>query len=292
MTIRHLRVFLAVYQNMSTTRASELLNLAQPAVSRSIQELEEDCGFKLFERMNHRLYPTSAGDEFYAKALHIVEAFDSLQPANAAESLRVGSTITIGNFLLPTVAAQFKSKHPDIKLRCIVSNSRTVQDAILDNRLDLAMVEGPVLSDRIASGFLMEDHLCLIMSPDHPLCSRKAITISDVSSCDLLLREQGSAGRAFLDSVFASRNLNPEPFWESTSTQAIIRAVSKGIGISLLPEKLTEKAVSQGIVVTRPVSDEPLARKNSIIWHKQKFLSDAAKDFIELCRVYCLQDRT
>ncbi|MDD3163011.1 MAG: LysR substrate-binding domain-containing protein [Sphaerochaetaceae bacterium] len=61
--------------------------------------------------------------------------------------------------------------------------------------------------------------------------------------------------------------------------------------ISLLPEKLTETEVAEGTVVTRPVSDEPLARKNSIIWHKQKFLSDATKDFIELRWVYCLQDK-
>ena len=79
MTIKHLRIFVTVYQEGNVTRAASLLHMTQPAVTRSIQELENHYGIRLFERINHKLYRTKRGEDLYARALHILDSFDDLE---------------------------------------------------------------------------------------------------------------------------------------------------------------------------------------------------------------------
>ena len=108
MTVRHLRIFVQVYQCGGITRAAEQCHMTQPAVTRSIHELENYYSVCLFDRLNHRLTPTEAGKRLYAQALHLVDSFDalefSLRNSDSAGMLRVGGSITIGNVLLPGLA--------------------------------------------------------------------------------------------------------------------------------------------------------------------------------------------
>lgn len=288
MTIKHLRVFAAVYQEMNVTRAANRLHMTQPAVSRSIQELETHYGICLFERINHRLYQTESGKALYARALHILDSFDQLEKEmkdwDEFGILRIGGSITIGNFTLPSVVSRFQKIHPHLRLKVTVSNASNIQQAILDNQLDLALIEGTVSSEYIESRLLAEDRMCLILPPGHPLAAKPHVRLKDLIAYPLLLREPGSAGRSFLDHVFAVHQIEPEPLWESASSQALVKAVASGLGISILPEQLVTQDLRSGTVVTRVVEDESFIRKNHIIWHKQKYLTPTAREFIDFCQ--------
>lgn len=291
-----MKIFIQVYRTQSITHAAQLLNMTQPAVTRAIQEIERYYGVCLFERINRRLYVTESGKQLYAQAVHIVNSFDTMEKGlrnwDELGVLRIGASITLGNFLLPDLVAALQQKHPNLQIRAQISNGAQLQEALLDNRLDLAMIEGAVSPERLHSEAFTCDRLVLILPPGHPLCSAQNICLQDLSSSKFLLRERGSAGRTFLDHVFAIHGLPMEPVWESTSTHAIIKAVHAGIGISFLPEQLVKSEIDEGFVVTREISDEKFVRKHFLVWHRNKFLSASARDFIALCREYAAAQYT
>lgn len=290
MTLKHMRIFITVYQEMNVTRAAESLHMTQPAVTRAIQEIEGYYGVCLFERMNHRLYRTESGRELYARAIQIMDSFDSLEKEiknwDELGVLRVGASMTNGNFLLPKAAADFQKEHPKLQLKVTISNGAQLQQAVLDNRIDFALIEGKVSSEYLCTDLLTEDHLRLILPADHPLCKAEKIYLKDLTSYPLLLRENGSSGRDFLNHIFALHGLDIEPAWESVSTNALIKAVACGLGISILPEQFVADAVFTGAVAARKVEEEPFARKNYIVWHKQKHLTKTAREFMDLCHSF------
>ena len=184
MTIRHMRIFIAVFQEMNITKAAEVLHMTQPAVSRAIQELESYYGIHLFERIHHRLFRTESSYAFYARALHLIDSFDSLEKTmknwDELGVLRIGGTITMGNFVLPGLVSEFQKIHPNLQVRVTISNSQNLQQALLDNRLDLALIEGGISSEELTSELLTEDHLVLIFPSGHPLCLRDSIVLADL----------------------------------------------------------------------------------------------------------------
>ncbi len=285
MTVRHMRIFVEVYQTGNITRAAAALHMTQPAVSRAIQELEHYYGVRLFERLNRRLSVTEAGTVLYSQAVHIVESFDSLERGlrdwDEFGVLRIGASITLGTVVLPEAIAQFKKEQPHVKVKVTVSNGGFLQEALLSNRLDLALVEGSIEDENLVTKKFAEDCLVLVLPPDYQIPSG-GLLLEDLQHEDMLLRENGSFGRTFLAHIFALHNLPLEPAWESTSVQALIRAVSYGHGISFLPKRLAEDALARGIVKTAPVLDEAFERKNYMVWHRNKFLTRSAKEFMEL----------
>lgn len=288
MTLKHMRIFITVYQEGNVTRAAQVLHMTQPAVSRSIQELESYYGIRLFERINHRLYRTESGTELYAYALHIIDSFDSLEKGmknwDELGVLRIGASITIGNVILPPVVCAFQKLHPDLRVKVTISNSAQLQQALLDSKIDLALIEGAVFSEHLSTGLLTQDHLCLILPNEHPLSQASSLSVRDLTEYPLLLREKGSAGRSYLDHIFAAHGFQIEPVWESASTQALVKAVSAGLGISILPQLLVQDAIASGLITTRSVTDESFIRQNYIVWHRQKFLTRTAREFMEVCR--------
>lgn len=287
-TVRHMRIFLEVYRQQNITHAAQILHMTQPAVTRAIQELERYYGARLFERMNRRLAVTESGRLLYGQALHIVESFDQLERGlrdwDQQGVLRVGSSVTLGTFLMPALAAAFQGRRPGVRLRVQIANGGALERLLRENELDLALIEGPAAGEDLRAERFSGDVLVPVLPPGHPLLARKALCLADVLACPLLLREPGSAGRAFLDHVLAAHGLTAEPAWESISTQAILQAVSAGLGVSFLPEKLVRAPAERGLVATRSLSDEAFSRSHYMVWHKNKHLTASALDLMDLCR--------
>ena len=288
MTIRHMRIFLEVCRTMNVTRAAENLYMTQPAVSRAIREIEQTYSTRLFERLNQRLYLTDSGRRMHAYAVHIVDTFDQMErelsDGDERGMLRIGASITLGNYELPGVVQRMKQERPGLRMQATVANVGTLKDMLLDNRLDLAMIEAPIDHRDLTGDAFSRDELVLILPPDHPLLQKDRLTLSDVAACDLLLREKGSSGRAFLDTVFEAHDLSVSPLWESASTEALVRAVAAGIGLSILPERLVRRDLASGVVCSRPICDAPLTRTCHIVWHRNKYLSPSLKLLIGLMK--------
>lgn len=285
MTLRHLRVFLAVYQTQNVTRAAERLHMTQPTVTRAVQELERYYGVRLFERINRRLYITQSGRQLYARAVHIVGSFDRMEKElknwDEFGLLRIGATPTLASVLLPKTLMTFEKKHPKLRVRCSVENGTHLQEALADDRLDFALIEGEVAAEHLHAEPFSEDRLILLLPPDDPRRNAPALTLRELAESPLLLREKGSMGRSFLDRVFAAHDLPLEPLMESISTHAIIQAVHAGLGISFLPQRLIRHSVESGFVATRAVDDEPFVRRNLAVWHEDKFLTRSARELLE-----------
>lgn len=287
MTIRHLMIFLAVYRSGSITRAAEQLFMTQPAVSRAIQELEKYYGVPLFERIHQRLSVTEAGKRFYHYALHIVDSFEQMEMEfrnwDELGILRVGATLTVGSMLLPKVLKEFQKIHPGITVRATVNDGSSLEAALENNELDLALVEGEILEDNLIAEAFSADRLVLLLPTDSELLEKETLRLEDLAEYPHILRDQNSISRRMVDHAYESRHIAVTPFIESSSTHVIVQAVHEGLGVAFLADRLVRHSVESGFIASRTVEDESFVRNNYIVRHKNKFLTASAKDFINLC---------
>ena len=287
MTLRHMKIFTAVCDCKSATGAAKRLGIAQPAVSLAVKELEEHYGIRLFDRISHKLYLTEEGKELLSYARKIVSLFDGMENGlkdwDSFGILRLGSSITVGIRLMPDFVKRFHSACPGIKVRVTLDNSAAVETRILEIRLDLALIEGVVHSDRIAVSRFQKDELVLVCGADSKFSARKELTPDELPGLPFLLRERGSGTRELFDSTLLTRGISVEPEWESISTEAIISAVSAGLGVSVLPYRLVERALAEKSLVRIRVRGLEFQRYFSLITHKDKQLSRSARAFLKIC---------
>ena len=286
MTLRHLNIYVSVFQHGSITRASEALHLAQPSVSLAVRELEEHYRTRLFIRAGRRILPTEAGKEFYGYAPHIVSLFAEMEQKfknwDAEGIFRVGASITIGTHILPDLIGRFQAAYPQLRIEAVIQNSATIEQLILDHSIDVGLVENqPDQPDLQVIPFL-EDALCAIVPPGHPLVGR-TVSLADLARYPFFMREKGSAGRELLDASFALQQLAVRPAWESPSTQAIVSGVARGLGVAVLPYLLVKRDVEEKAVALARL-DPPLTRNLHVICHRSKYRSASMDAFLSLCR--------
>lgn len=289
MTLRHMRILVSVFQKNSITKAAQELHLAQPSVSLAVRELEEYYGIRLFDRIGRHIAPTECGKEFYEYAIHIVSLFNEMEQKmrnwDTFGTLRVGASITIGTHILPVLIHGYQEKFPDLTIEAKVSRSASIEDELIHSGIDLGLIETQPSHPDLRAVPFMTDSMCVIIPPGHPLSSAKSISLAGLSRFPFLMREKGSAGRELLDAAFSLQQITVSPRWESTSTQALVKAVAEGLGVSVLPYLLVKKDIEEGTVRQVPL-DQPIRRNLNVIYHKSKFLTDNMRSFIDLCKKY------
>lgn len=291
MTLRHIKIFLSVCENdYNTTRASRSIHMTQPSVSLAIKEIEKYYGVLLFDRIGNRLRITEAGRQFRDYAMHIYDLFDDMEKSmknwDSVGLLRVGASMTIGTLFLPEYVKAFREENPGTQVRATVASSEHLETKILNNELDLALIEGIPGSSAIISEAYMDDSLTIICPKDSSFKNSESMEISDFLTQDLLLREPGSGTRELFDRATKNAGFTVTPAWESTSTTALINAVINGLGISVLPQRLAEYALKSGLVKEISVTGMDLRRHFYIIYHKEKFLTASARNFLNICRSF------
>lgn len=287
MTLRHMRIFQKIYETQSVTRAAEALHMTQPAVTRALQELEKYYGLRLFERLNRRLTVTEAGRRMYDYALHLTETFDTMEKSlrdwERQGVLRVGASVSLGCSLLPQLARTFQEEHPGVEVRVRIANGELLRRDLLENRLDLALLDGEENGADLMLTPFAAGEMALIVPPGHPLARAGGATLAQAAAYPLLLRETGSATRRFLDQLLMSRGLAVQPVWESASTQALLSAVREGLGITLVPWALARQTVLRGEAERCPVTDAELIRRRYVAWHPSKYVTGTMRAFVNLC---------
>lgn len=287
MTLRHMKIFEAVFRHSNITKAAEELHLAQPSVSVAVRELEEYYGICLFERLGRRIVPTELGKEFYGYALHTVSLFDEMEQKirnwDALGVIRIGASITIGTHILPPLLKQYQALYPELRTEVTIGKSAVIEQHILENKIDIGLIENQSEHPDINVLPFMEDYMQAIVAPDHPLAKYSQVTLEQLAQYPFLMREKGSAGREILDACFALEQITVHPLWESASTQAIVRGVAEGLGVAVLPCLLVRKNIEEHTVKMIPFP-QPLTRKLNLIWHRSKYLTDNMNAFIDLCK--------
>lgn len=284
MNIRHLSVFLTVCEHMNMTRAAEELYMTQPSVSQMIAELEQYYKIRLFERLNRRLYLTEAGRRLQPYARHIInleaEAKKNLADLNGGGVLRIGAGQTIGAYLLPEIIAQFRNRFPDVEVFSRVENTRVIEQLLLEDTLDLALLEGQIHSPDLVEEPFLDDDLAVACAPGHPLIKQVHISARDLSAYGFIIREEGSGTRE----VFANQMHTLGIPWKETgiynSTDAIKNAVQNNLGLGVLPILAIQQEIMDGTIQLLHVTDLNLRRKLNLVFHRQKYFSNAMNAFV------------
>ena len=289
MTLRHIRIFLAVCDNeYNVTKAAKTLYMAQPAVSCAIRELEEEYGVCLFDRISRRFYITEAGKRFYQYARKMDALYrDMERDMHSWEEcgiLRIGCSITVGSRLMPEYVKLFAKQQPKIQIQVIVQQSECLEKRLLENQLDFAIIEGVIHEPGLIGEEYLEDILLPVTAAQGKFAPWQTLSQEEFRQQPLLLREKGSGTREIFDKETGAAGFSIQPLWESASNTALIQAAAAGIGVAVLSQRLTEEMVSQGILCPLLVNGINFRRQFRIVYHQDKSLSPAALDFISLCR--------
>ncbi|MEW9096262.1 MAG: LysR substrate-binding domain-containing protein [Clostridiaceae bacterium] len=288
MNLRHLRIFKTVCEEESITRAAEKLFMTQPAVSNAINELECHLGICLFDRISRRLYLNETGKLFLAKAIKLLDLYDDLEQ-NSKElednaTIKIGSSITIANFILPKAIAKFETVCKNTPTNIIIDNARNIENMLFNNEIDLGLIEGVIYKEELIKIPFSNYELAVLCSPEHKFALEKSIDVNTLIKERLLLREKGSAIRDVFDSALLLHNITVNPEWTSVNSQALIYAVKQNLGISVLPKILVENEVSNGELFEVKVNDFELISVNHIVFHKDKIQTKNYKTLIEIIK--------
>ena len=290
-----LRVFCAVAETKSFSKASEVIHLTQPAVSLQIQAMEELYETRLFDRSGNSINLTPAGEILYKRAKEILALYAEAQH-NISEitgaikgSLSIGASSTIGNYLLPHIIAAFKKKVPQVNISLVVSNTKTITERLNAGEIDIALVEGDVSKQRFSVETLISDELVVIMSPAHPWAERRSLSAIELTKEPLILREEGSGTRQIILKHLEEHGIKLDQLKIALvmgSTEAIKGAVEEGLGVSIVSAWAARKNLKQGLIKTTTFKDLKFHRNFSIISPKRNYSTHTAKEFLNFLRVY------
>ena len=281
MTRKHFTIFAEVCRFLNFSQAAEALNTTQPAVSLAVKELESHYGVALFERMNRRVYLTPAGEALLATAQDVLRGFQEAEETlgqGRPLALRVGANVSFGEAGLAQVLGRFRQEHPQVRLRALVANSDKIQSLLAENQLDVGIVDGLGVSERLRAQPLYQEELVLAAAPGR---FPAPATVEELAALPLLLREPGSGLRSSVDRVFSQQGLAPQPLLESTSTAALAQAAKAGLGVAILPEALAQR--ESGLQVGT-VPEVRFFRQFACALHRQKAPSPALEAFLALLR--------
>lgn len=284
MTIRHLKVFIAVCEAGSITKAAEALHIAQPSVSQTVAELEKYYRVILFDRINQRLVLTEQGRILLAKAKEVIAGFDEFESlaslSDKNPSVRIGASLTAGRTFVPFLLDEVRTRYPDADPFLVINKTAAIEEAVLEGDLDFGIVEGNISSAMIRSVAFNRDRLAVVCGMSDPM--PEEISVRDLPNYRLFVREEGSSTRDLLDMVLMLYGVRVKPAMVSVSNSAIIAAVVHGLGVSVLPYELVLPFIrTRRLREVR--SDVSFERETCLIMHKNKKFTSVQKNVYQLC---------
>ena len=192
MSDRRLQVFRTVAGVLSFTKAAEILNMTQPAVTFQVRQLEEDFNTRLFDRGHNKISLTEAGQIVNGYAERIFDLYGDMQESvkrltgDNTGNITIGASTTIAEYMLPALLGDFKERFPDVKIKLKVANTTGVVTMVEDNAIDLGIVEGTITNKLLLVEACQVDKLVVIAAPDHPLAGRESMMTSELLEHPLL----------------------------------------------------------------------------------------------------------
>ncbi|HET9097102.1 MAG TPA: LysR family transcriptional regulator [Candidatus Baltobacteraceae bacterium] len=283
-----LQALAALAQARSFSRAARRLRVTQPAITQHISNLTREVGVRLVDVVNRRPVLTEAGNYLAERAHAIVDTLATLD-ADMAEfkqaksgMLRVGATLTIGTYLIPALLASFWRERPHIRADVRIANTSTIAQMLRTHELGLALVEGIIADEAIATVPFAQDELVLVTGVNGPLCSRRKIRAAELEPVPFISREPGSGTRDLGYEALLRTGVRPPIILELPSGEAILHAVEAGLGAAILSRFAVERAARAGSVKTIAITDLPLRRSLFIAGTRGRTLSPLARAFARI----------
>jgi len=287
-TLKQLQIFLAVASHENVSLGADQLAMSQSAASTSLKELEHRFGVRLFDRVGKRLQLNDQGNTLRLKAAALIagalELEKSLIDASDISELKVGATLTIGNYIAIGIMAAFMKEHPTVKVNLNVQNTASIAAKVRNFELDIGLIEGELQEADLDVSYWREDELALFCAPDHPLAFRDSLLDEDLLAADWIIREHGSGTRQAFDRAMTGILSNLKLRLELQHTEGIKRAVEAGLGIGCLSKITLEEAFKRGSLVPLACPHRNWTRQFYFILRRQKFLSHGVRSWMEHCK--------
>lgn len=299
MKIDQLRIFLAVAEHLHFTKAADSLYLTQPAVSAAVQSLEEQYGVKLFHRIGRQVKLTDAGELLQVEAQKILELVEltaqNLRELNNLQrgELKIGSSLTVGNYWLPSKISQFKQQYPGIDINCTLANAEEIFSGIVNGSFDLGLVTGevsPSLGQSLVAEVIAQDLVTIVVGQAHAWFQRDRITLADLTTTPWIMRESGSGSRHMFEQTLQGWGIDPGQLAISlilTTSEMIKAVVEGGIGAAALPRSTVRLELRSGALKALPVVDQleqpqrvyQMTQPVILVRHKRRFRTRISREF-------------
>ena len=290
MELNQLKAFCAVVEKRSFSRAGEVVFLSQPTVSLQISSLEQELGTRLLDRRGREVTATKTGEALYQYARRI------LQLANEAEqaieqlkglmkgTLILGASTIPGEYLLPSLLAEFKALHPAIDIDLRISDTQGVITEVLAHEVEIGFVGTRYKSDKLVFKSLATDKLVLIAPAKNAWTQQDVLNVDQLKEIPFILRESGSGTRSTVKRKLLEKGIKEEELsviMRLGSTAAVKRAVESGPGVSFVSEKAIENEIKLGTIKVVPIKDLELNREFFIVYSRRKSHSPAAQALLQ-----------
>ncbi|MBP3906283.1 MAG: LysR family transcriptional regulator [Peptostreptococcaceae bacterium] len=255
--IDELKTFIAVVDFKNFTRAGESINLSQPSVSTHIKNLESYFNTQLINRSikQKNIVITESGYLLYKKAKEILHMIDSTKAelrsldGHVKGHLRIGASLTIGEYLLPKFLAKFSSKYPDIEFELIIENTHNICSKIKNFTLDIGLIEGTTPSSDFNQNYFLEDKMVIACSKNSDILNG-VFSIDKLQNKNWIVREEGSGTRDYINMFLTTNKIVPNNLMVLGSNYAIKEAVKNNLGITIISNYVTEPAVENNELET------------------------------------------
>ena len=289
-TLKQLKVFLAVASHENVSMAAEELAMSQSAASTALKELEQRFDVVLFDRVGKRLQLNEQGALLRPQAAALLSQAEQIESSLIRHSdvgeLKVGATLTIGNYVAIGIMAAFIQDPPSAQVELDVENTQAIASKVRNFELDIGLIEGELQEPDLDVQYWRDDTLSVFCSPQHPLAKKKELSDVDLKQADWIIREKGSGTRQAFDRAMSGMLSEIILRLELQHTEGIKRAVEAGLGIGCLSELTLQDAFKRGTLVPLLAPQRDWTRKFYFILHKQKFLSRGVQSWIDHCKKY------
>ena len=285
-TLQQLRLFAAVAEQKSVTRAAEEVHLTQPAVSIQIKRLEGKVGMPLIEHIGKELHLTVAGEEVFDAAKDVLERLSDLE--TSLNDLRGEVTgplnihvVSSGKYFMPHLMGSFVRRYPKVEPRLEITNRADLLSSLAKNQSDLYIMGQPPEGVPVVEYPFLENILVVVARPDHPLAGKKKIPLAKIAKERFVGRESGSGTRKAVEKLFNQKGLSIEAYIELDSAEGIKQGVIGGLGIGVLSKHSLRLELDAGELVVLNVAGFPLRRRWYVSHREGKRLSRAAQLFLQ-----------
>jgi len=286
--IDELKTFIAVVEKKNFTKASKAVNLSQPSVSLHISNLESYFNTVLIERSNKQksMTVTPTGKILYNNAKQILSVLKYTKEEISSYHngptgiLKIGATMTIGEFLLPAMLGDFIKEFPNIKLEVSIESTQHIYDKFKNYEFDIALSEGAFPLSNYKNDKFYKDTMVIAAAKDNPLVKMKNLTIKNLSKETWITREEASGPAHDLKTFLNNTGIQPKNFIMFGSNYAIKEAVRNNLGISLISSLIVDSALKNGeLSVLKTVLN--YTRYFSYIVHDENTLSSISSLFLD-----------
>lgn len=275
-----METFLTVCRYMNFTRASEKLNITQPAVSQHIRFLEKHYNTKLFRYEGKKLRLTGAGEILRNASLTMMHDEQSMQnemqETEKEAEIRFGATRTIGDSVMGSVLEKYLARYPQARIHMEVENTHDLLVRLDEGRIDFALVEGFFKKSEYDFQIFSREKYIAVCSPDY-IFQNTPECIEKLFQERLLLREEGSGTREVLERCLEAHNLSVQDFdkrMEVGSMQTIKELTKAGCGITFLYEAAVRRELEEGSLRQIPLQDFPVTHEFAFIWRRGSIYAD------------------